>query len=85
VKRFDRKFGADLLRDLPAAPAVYLFKGEDGEVLYAGKAVNIRRRLQGYRNASRRTAHGRVRARVGVAGPRVGRLRRAEGEALCAE
>ena len=51
LKRFDRKFGVDLLRELPAEPAVYLFKDESGEVLYAGKAVNIRRRLQAYRTA----------------------------------
>ena len=29
---FDRKFGAEFLRELPRAPAVYLFKGERGEV-----------------------------------------------------
>ena len=45
LRRFDRKFGADLLRELPERPAVYLFKDEAGEVLYAGKAKNIRRRL----------------------------------------
>ena len=57
MRRFDRKFGADFLRELPEAPAVYLFKDEAGGVLYAGKAKNIRRRLAGYRNASRRKAH----------------------------
>jgi excinuclease ABC subunit C len=85
VKRFDRKFGADLLRDLPAAPAVYLFKGEDGEVLYAGKAVNIRRRLQGYRNASRRKAHGKMRALVREASTLEVRLQPTERDALIAE
>ena len=57
TKAFDRKFGAALLRELPAAPAVYLFKDRDGTVLYAGKARNIRRRLASYRNATRRKAH----------------------------
>jgi hypothetical protein len=64
TKQFDRKFGADLLRDLPAEPAVYLFKAEDGTVLYAGKAKNIRRRLASYRNATRRKAHRKMRTLV---------------------
>jgi len=61
VKRFDRKFGADFLRELPQTPGVYLFKDEAGEVLYAGKAKNLRRRLSNYRNASRRKAHRKMR------------------------
>ena len=62
---FDRKFGAGLVRELPAEPAVYLFKDEDGTVLYAGKAKNVRRRMQGYRNAGRRkTQRKMVRARA---------------------
>ncbi len=64
LKRFDRKFGAELLRDLPASPAVYLFKAEDGSVIYVGKAKNIRRRLQSYRNATRRVAHRKMRMLV---------------------
>lgn len=64
LKSFDRKFGADLLRELPEAPAVYLFKDADGAVLYAGKAKNIRRRLRGYRNASRRKVHRKMRMLV---------------------
>ena len=47
LKRFDKKFGAEFLQGLPTTPAVYLFKDELGEVLYAGKARNIRRRLGG--------------------------------------
>ena len=57
---FDRKFGAGLVRELPAEPAVYLFKDEDGNVLYAGKAKNVRRRMQGYRNAGRRKAQRKM-------------------------
>ena len=64
---FDRKFGADWLRELPAAPGVYLFKDERGAVLYAGKAKDVRRRLQGYRNATRRKAHRKMRALVRAA------------------
>lgn len=63
VKRFDRKFG-DVVRELPASPGVYLFKDAGDTVLYVGKAVNLRRRLLGYRNAGRRKAHRKMRALV---------------------
>ncbi len=33
---------------LPAAPGVYLFKGAGGEVLYVGKAKNLRNRVRSY-------------------------------------
>ena len=85
LKRFDRKFGADWLRELPAAPAVYLFKDDEGCVLYAGKAVNIRRRLQSYRNASRRKAHRKMRALVREASSLEVRLQPSERAALLAE
>lgn len=85
VKGFDRKFGAGLLRELPEAPAVYLFKDERGEVLYAGKAKNIRRRLQGYRNATRRKAHRKMRALVREASVLEVRLQSSERQALLVE
>ena len=34
--------------DLPAAPGIYRFLGERGELLYIGKSVNLRRRVRGY-------------------------------------
>jgi excinuclease ABC subunit C len=85
MRRFDRKFGADFLRELPEAPAVYLFKDEAGGVLYAGKAKNIRRRLAGYRNASRRKAHRKMRTLVREADSLEVRLQQSEGEALLLE
>jgi excinuclease ABC subunit C len=36
------------IRSLPDAPGVYLFKDADGEVLYIGKAVSLRKRVQSY-------------------------------------
>ena len=33
---------------LPTTPGVYLFKARDGEVLYVGKAVNLRARVKQY-------------------------------------
>jgi excinuclease ABC subunit C len=82
---FDRKFGADFLRELPRTPAVYLFKGAQGEVLYAGKAKDVRRRLEGYRNATRRKAHRKMRALVRVASALEVRLVASERDALLAE
>ena len=64
MKRFDRKFGAELWRELPESPGVYLFKDAAGTVLYVGKAVNLRRRLQRYRSAGRRKAQRKMRALV---------------------
>ena len=64
VKLFDRKFAAALEDGLPTCPGVYLFHSADGEVLYVGKAVNLRKRLANYRNASRRKVHRKMRALV---------------------
>ena len=33
---------------LPTTPGVYLFKDIDGEVLYVGKATNLRSRVKQY-------------------------------------
>ena len=64
VTRFDKKFGADFVSQLPTTPAVYLFKDEAANVLYVGKAKNARQRLSTYRNASRRKAHKKMRVLV---------------------
>ncbi len=85
LKQFDRKFGADLVRELPAEPAVYLFKDEDGAVIYAGKAKNIRRRLQSYRGASRRKVHRKMRTLVREASALEVRLQPSEEQALLVE
>jgi excinuclease ABC subunit C len=54
---------ADLARairtEAPAEPGVYLFHGERGEVLYVGKAVNLRRRLLDHLRPSPREEHPR--------------------------
>jgi excinuclease ABC subunit C len=85
MRRFDRKFGSEFLRELPEAPAVYLFKDEAGRVLYAGKAKNVRRRLAGYRNASRRKAHRKMRELVREAYELEVKLQASEGDALLLE
>lgn len=85
ARPFDRKFGADWLRQLPPAPAVYLFKNARGEVLYAGKAKDVRRRLARYRNATRRKAHRKMRALVREASSLEVRLVASERDALLVE
>ncbi|MBI4058643.1 GIY-YIG nuclease family protein [Candidatus Microgenomates bacterium] len=37
-----------LLSNLPASPGVYLFKNKAGEVLYVGKAINLKNRVSSY-------------------------------------
>ncbi len=39
---------ADLAEDLPEAPGVYVFRGENGAPLYVGKSRNIRSRVFGH-------------------------------------
>jgi predicted GIY-YIG superfamily endonuclease len=85
LRHFDRKFGADLLRELPETPAVYVFRNEAGQVLYAGKAKNIRRRLASYRNAGRRKAHRKMRTLVREAASLEVRLQGSEASALLLE
>jgi excinuclease ABC subunit C len=36
------------IRNLPTQPGVYLYKGADGEVIYVGKAKNLRSRVRSY-------------------------------------
>ena len=64
VKLFDRKFGKDLAGGPPATPGVYLFRDEEGRVLYVGKAKHLRKRLASYRNATRRKVHRKMRLLV---------------------
>lgn len=84
-KRFDRKFGTGLVRGLPEAPGVYLFRDEAGDVLYVGKAVNLRRRLASYRNAGRRAVHRKQRTLVREAHSLEIQCRASEAEALLLE
>jgi len=85
ARLFDRKFGADLLRGLPREPGVYLFRDAAGRVLYAGKAKDLRRRLAGYRNASRRKAHRKMRTLVREAASLEVRPQESEKQALLLE
>ena len=54
---------SEKLRNLPARPGVYQFKSSSGEVLYVGKAVNLRNRVRQYFQKSNRK-EPRLRAMV---------------------
>jgi len=64
VRDFDRKFGAEFLESLPGSPGVYLVYDQHEELIYVGKAKNLKRRLSQYRNAIRRKKHRRMRGIV---------------------
>lgn len=60
VKLFDQKFGASYFASLPTTPAVYRIYNAKGDLIYVGKAKNLRRRLGQYRNAKRRRKHAKM-------------------------
>ena len=84
-RQFDRKFGEDLVESLPTSPGIYLFRDDEDQVLYVGKAKDIRRRLSSYRNASRRKAHRKMRTLVREASSVEVRLQESERMALLTE
>ncbi|MDQ3037383.1 MAG: GIY-YIG nuclease family protein [Myxococcota bacterium] len=61
TRAFDRRLGDAFLESVPRSPGVYRVLDADGVVVYVGKAVNLRRRLSQYRNASRRRKHRKMR------------------------
>ena len=67
ARRFDAKFGANRLDEVPRAPGVYEWLGPAEETLYVGKAANLRDRLRQYRNARRTKAHRKMRELVAAA------------------
>ena len=84
-RAFDKKFGSTLVESLPTGPGIYLFRDTERGVLYVGKAKNIRRRLQSYRNASRRRVHRKMRTLVREASSLEVRAQASESEALLQE
>src|SRR5215471_4076872 len=64
VRNFDRKFGAAFLKSLPGSPGVYLVYDLQDELIYVGKAKNLKRRLSQYRNALGRKKDRRMRGIV---------------------
>jgi excinuclease ABC subunit C len=64
VRSFDRKFGAEFLASLPASPGVYLVYDHNSDLIYVGKAINLKRRLSQYRTTIRRKKYHRMRGIV---------------------
>jgi len=82
---FDGKFGAQRVANLSQGPGIYLFRDASSEVIYVGKAKNLRRRLSGYRNASRKKVHRKMRTLVREASSLEVRELATEEEALLEE
>jgi hypothetical protein len=45
------RFGKDFFSEVPRAPGVYVFSGDNGRALYVGHSKNLRLRLSYYKNA----------------------------------
>jgi excinuclease UvrABC nuclease subunit len=64
---FDRKLGPDFIASVPDQSGVYLFKDENGAVIYVGKAKSLKKRLSQYRLAARRKQTRKMRKIVKAA------------------
>lgn len=84
-KIFDQKFGPSFLNGVPPKPGVYLISNSAGELIYVGKAKNLKRRLGQYRNARRFKKHQKMRAIVKDASQVEYRICSSEIEALALE
>ncbi len=74
------------LRQLPEKPGCYLYRDRAGTIIYVGKAVNLRRRVQSYFRASTlRTAPPKLRSLVHHVEDLEIRVVRTEAEALLTE
>ena len=74
------------LRHLPEKPGCYLYRDRAGTIIYVGKAVNLRRRVQSYFRASTlRTAPPKLRSLVHHVEDLEVRVVRTEAEALLTE
>ncbi|MCK4542048.1 MAG: excinuclease ABC subunit C, partial [Spirochaetales bacterium] len=45
----------EMARNLPGTPGVYLMKDEKGDIIYIGKAINVKKRVSSYFTGSRDT------------------------------
>jgi predicted GIY-YIG superfamily endonuclease len=53
------RLGARFFAEIPTGPGVYYMRNDKGDVLYVGKAKNLRKRLQSYRVANPDRMHRR--------------------------
>lgn len=61
MKLFDQKLGKDFLSQIPTLPGIYRFYDLEKNLIYIGKAKNLRRRLSQYRNTKRIKKHRKMR------------------------
>ncbi len=74
------------LKHLPEKPGCYLYRDRAGTIIYVGKAVNLRRRVQSYFRASTlRTAPPKLRSLIHHVEDLEFRIVRTEAEALLTE
>lgn len=74
------------LKHLPEKPGCYLYRDRSGKIIYVGKAVNLRRRVQSYFRASTlRTAPPKLRSLIHHVEDLEIRVVRTEAEALLTE
>lgn len=74
------------LRDLPDAPGVYLMRGREGAIIYVGKAVSLRKRVQSYfRESTFRRADPKIRGLIRSITDFDVRVLKSEAEALLTE
>jgi excinuclease UvrABC nuclease subunit len=60
------RFGASFFKAIPQEPGVYFMTGQDGGLLYIGKAKNLRNRLRSYQHVRPDQASRKVLRLVGV-------------------
>jgi len=54
------RLGAEFFKSVPQTPGIYIMRGADGEILYVGKAKNLRVRLNSYKRARPETVSRKV-------------------------
>lgn len=60
MRLFDRKLGEDFLLSVPTSPGIYRIYDNQSQLIYVGKAKNLKRRIGQYRNAKRRKKHQKM-------------------------
>lgn len=81
----EKKFGSEFFKAIPQGPGVYLFKDGEGEVLYIGKAKNLKARLMSYRRAKPDKEARKVLRMISIAESIEWQETRSEKEALLLE
>ncbi len=82
---FDRKFGRAYLDTVPHLSGVYIFRDENSEAVYVGKAKNLYRRLSQYRLAPGRKPYRKMRTIVRASATLEYQICASEKEALLLE